>query len=150
MAVDLSKARLQILREARGMAQPFRIEDGGVPFNLPEENPTEDQVAEAIEAEMADVYLTQQGDQWGRRDLGTIVEENLESLGTANIGDRLALSILEESRFEMPHVEVTVEPGQFRPSEAIGRVKVRYRPTDRQRQDTREAVVGDKDEEEQN
>lgn len=127
------------------MKQPFVIEDGGVPFNLPEENPTEDEIAAAIEAEMDDVYLTQEGDQWGRRDLGTIVESQLEALGRSDIGDRIALSILQETQQEMPHVEAVVDPQQFSPRDSVARVRVHYRPSDRQNTDTRIATVGNEE-----
>ena len=142
MGADLSKSKLRILREMRGMAIPFVITDQGVPFNLPEENPTDDQIRLAVEGEMSDVYLSQEGDQWGRRDLGTNVEALLEENGTADIVDRIAMSVLVETQEELPHLSVMVTPRTFNPMKPTARLRVLWRLSDRQSSGMSESTIG--------
>lgn len=96
----------------RGVASPFRFEDGGVAWNLPAD-PTPAQQVAAAEEEFEEIATSRPAETAGDRQYGVGLEAILETNALPSQVDATERAVEEAVRLYMPYVELAAASGEI-------------------------------------
>lgn len=91
---------------AKGMSYPFRIENGGVPWNLPSDDPSDDEIERAVAGAIWFVVMTPRGSMFTDRTFGSNAESLLFSPTNAATVDQIIETVTRAVETYVSYIKI--------------------------------------------